>query len=347
MERKVIRNKNFAGIDYFRLIAAFMVIAIHVSPFSNIDRNLDFIITYCMGRIAVPFFLMVTGYFVLAPYVISDFCNKIPVLKYIKKNLFLYITATVGYLPISIYSGNVPQTATELIKWLFFDGTFYHLWYFPAAIIGCIIIMLLVKKSVSATFGFCVIAYMIGLFGDSYYGIIKGIPLFNSLYKGIFQFSSYTRNGIFFAPMFIALGMLIAILPIRYERKQIIQRLIICFVLMIFEGVITYYFNLQKHNSMYLFLIPVVYFLFQLLLTIFQKAPSWIRDISMFIYIIHPAVIILLRGIAKITHLEKLFIENTFIQYCLVCVWSMAIAFIIKNIRKGKNRNVRKRTSMD
>ncbi len=30
----IMRNKTFAGIDYFRLIAAFMVIAIHTSPLS-------------------------------------------------------------------------------------------------------------------------------------------------------------------------------------------------------------------------------------------------------------------------------------------------------------------------
>ena len=66
-----MRNKTFAGIDYFRLIAAFMVIAIHTSPLSVRNEGIDFLITYCVGRIAVPFFFMTTGYFVLAPYVLA------------------------------------------------------------------------------------------------------------------------------------------------------------------------------------------------------------------------------------------------------------------------------------
>ena len=43
----------------------------------------------------------------------------------------------------------------------------------------------------------------IGVFGDSYYGLIENVPLLRSLYTGIFYISSYTRNGIFFAPIYI------------------------------------------------------------------------------------------------------------------------------------------------
>lgn len=60
-----------AGIDYFRMAAAFMVIAIHIAPFADWSEEADFLLTYCLGRVAVPFFFMTTGYFVLAPYVKS------------------------------------------------------------------------------------------------------------------------------------------------------------------------------------------------------------------------------------------------------------------------------------
>ena len=48
-----MRHKTFAGIDYFRLIAAFMVIAIHISPLSVWSEGIDYLITYCIGRIAI------------------------------------------------------------------------------------------------------------------------------------------------------------------------------------------------------------------------------------------------------------------------------------------------------
>ena len=225
----------------------------------------------------------------------------------------------------------------ELIKWLFFDGTFYHLWYFPAAIIGCILIVILVRKSIKVAVYFSIIAYTIGLLGDSYYGIIKNVPVIGSLYDMIFCISSYTRNGILFAPAFILLGMLLTIPQIHCSKDICKKGFILFFVLMILEGFFTYHFNIQKHNSMYVFLIPVMFFLFQLLLTISGKIPAWIRNGSMLIYVIHPMVIVLLRGIAKLTHHTKLLIDNTMVQYFFVCVLSVIIAGFIQRFLERRN----------
>lgn len=58
-------KKEYIGINYFKIIAAFLVIAIHTSPFTSFNRNLDFIFTRIWAPLAVPFFFMITGYFVL------------------------------------------------------------------------------------------------------------------------------------------------------------------------------------------------------------------------------------------------------------------------------------------
>ena len=60
-----MKAKNYAGVDLFRIPAALMVAAIHIAPFSTWNRVGDVLLTYCLGRIAVPFFLMVTGFFLL------------------------------------------------------------------------------------------------------------------------------------------------------------------------------------------------------------------------------------------------------------------------------------------
>ena len=62
------RRKNYGAVDNFRLIAAFLIVAIHTAPLESFSETADFLVTYCIGRVAVPFFLMVTGFFVLAPY---------------------------------------------------------------------------------------------------------------------------------------------------------------------------------------------------------------------------------------------------------------------------------------
>ncbi|MCM1234351.1 MAG: acyltransferase family protein [Ruminococcus flavefaciens] len=343
----MMQNKTFAGIDYFRLVAAFMVIAIHISPLSVCSGDIDYLITYCIGRIAVPFFFMTTGYFVLAPYVFSNFKKKYLLHNYLVKNIRLYLFVTVIYLPVSVYSGNIPHNLFELMKQLLFDGTFYHLWYFPAAIIGCILLACLAKKSIQAAIGFSVIAYVIGIFGDSYYGIIENVPLLHRVYNGVFYVSSYTRNGIFFAPIFILLGMILAVFRFHCRENTCKCWLVLSLLLMLLEGFITYKLNLQKHNSMYLFLLPVMYFLFQLLLNVSGKSPVWIRSVSMMLYIIHPAVIIALRAIAKVTGLTKILVENTLIQYISVCVLSLTASFCIQAFWERGIRYVSKRKGMD
>ena len=340
-------RKNYAGIDYFRAAAAFMVIGIHIGPFSVWSEDLDYLLTYCTGRIAVPFFLMTTGYFVLAPYVRSGFQKKQSVYRYLTKNAFLYLTATLFYVPLVLYSGNLPHNIPVFLKDVLFDGTFYHLWYFPAAIIGCILLMLLVRKSLWTAVIFSVAAYSIGLLGDSYYGLAEKVPLLRWVYSEIFTISSYTRNGIFFAPIFILLGMILAFPDVRCPVSKCRMGMIVSFAGMLVEGFITYSLNLQKHNSMYLLLLPVMYFLFQLLLIIPGKAPEWIRNGSMLLYIIHPAVIIVLRGIAKITGLTKLLIENTVVEYLAVCALSFVFMLIIQFCLERGKRYVSKRTSLD
>ena len=60
-----MRKKSYPLVDLYRLPAAFLVIAIHVSPLAFINETADFILTRVIARTAVPFFIMITGYFVL------------------------------------------------------------------------------------------------------------------------------------------------------------------------------------------------------------------------------------------------------------------------------------------
>ena len=417
-------KKAYAGVDRFRLAAAFLVIGIHIGPFSVWSREADYLLTCCAGRIAVPFFLVTTGYFVLAPYVKSGFRKKQAVRRYLAKNGILYLAATLFYTPLALYSGNVPHSAPDAVRTLLFDGTFYHLWYFPAAMTGVIILAILlrvlcrlrgsVQAAIRAAALFSLAAYTVGLFGDSYYGLAERIPLLCRIYSRIFSVSSYTRNGIFYAPVFLLLGVLINLRdetetcresgcggyggcrghsrgdrdgggrPDRNERPLSGNRneqplsgnrnerplsgnrneqplsgnrngrplsgnfgpavghrrdsagcakgLLLSFAAMLAEGYATYSLHLQRHNSMYLFLLPVMYFLFRLLLMMRGEAPGWIRNCSMLLYVLHPAVIAVLHKAAKAAGLEELLIRNTFVQYLTVCAASLAVTYVIRSV---------------
>ena len=134
-------DKTTGGLDRFRLIAAFLVVAIHTSPLSSYSVEADFFLTRILARLAVPFFFLVTGRFVLAEYLAENKASFTPILRYLKKILILYGISILLYLPIGVYAGHYNElTPFSFLRMLLFDGTFYHLWYFPALIIGILLL---------------------------------------------------------------------------------------------------------------------------------------------------------------------------------------------------------------
>ena len=51
------------ALDRFRVAAAVLVAAIHTSPLTTYTADGDFWLTRVLARLAVPFFFLVTGYF--------------------------------------------------------------------------------------------------------------------------------------------------------------------------------------------------------------------------------------------------------------------------------------------
>lgn len=338
------KHETYSGIDYFRMIAALLIVAIHTSPLASFSATGDFIFTRIIARVAVPFFFVTSGFFLISRY--SYNADKLR--KFIKKTALIYAAAIVIYIPINIYNGYFSEDnlLPKIIKDIVFDGTLYHLWYLPAAIIGAVIAWYLVKQwAYRKAFAVTLVLYIVGLFGDSYYGIAENIPSLNSFYHLIFQVSDYTRNGIFFAPIFFVLGGYIADNKDRLSFKKSIIGFATCFSLMFAEALTLHRFELQRHDSMYVFLLPSICFLFYFLMHFKGKNRAQLRTISLIIYIIHPFVIVLIRLFAKITHLQNALVENSLIHYLLVCIISAGLGLALTaiwNIYKPKKHNTDK-----
>lgn len=339
---------SYGWIDWFRLPAALMVIAIHTAPFSSSCPTLDVLVTYGLGRVAVPFFLMITGYFVLAPCAEGGFGDKKNYVRHLKKTLTLYGISILLYLPVMGYAGKLPGSMKDLAKILVFDGTFYHLWYFPAVLLGSGLVMgLLQKFSKETVFMAALVLYLAGLLGDSYYGVLERIPALSRIYTGIFQVSSYTRNGIFYAPVFLMLGILLYNKKYRCSVKICVWGLVFGISLLLLESFWTDHLSLQRHNSMYLALLPVMYFLYQLLLVEKEKAPAFLRNGTLLFYVLHPLVIILVRGMTGIMGLQELLIRNSFVHYAAVCLGTFGITAICLSAEGRVRAHVQKEQRMD
>lgn len=192
-----MKEKAYTGIDIFRIAAAVMVIAIHTYPLASYGESADYLFTHVLCRLAVPFFFTASGFFLFR---MGTYDGK-TVARFLKKTAVLYFFAIVLYIPVNIYTGyfKTKPLLPSLIRDLLFDGTFYHLWYLPAALLGAGLAWLLIKRiGMKGAIATALVLYVVGLFGDSYYGLAEKLPIAEGLYSNLFLVSGYTRNRNFF-----------------------------------------------------------------------------------------------------------------------------------------------------
>ncbi|MCI8631389.1 MAG: acyltransferase [Firmicutes bacterium] len=373
-------KRAYSGLDSFRLIAAFLVIAIHTSPLLSYSEGADFFLTRVLARLAVPFFFTVTGQFVLSKYFYGEDSDFSRICKYILKILAVYAVSAAIYLPVGIYAGNYTDLdIISVLRMILFDGTFYHIWYFPALIEGIFIVYLLRRfMSVKLCAAFCAVLYVLGLFGDSYYGMAAEIPKAVVAYDFLFGVFSYTRNGLFFTPLFLIMGAYFG----KCERdasaqtsgadtgcndfedtEMKLRKYTLCFaaafLLMTAEAFTLRYFAVQRHDSMYIMLPVCVFFLYGILLWAHSGRGRCGIDIgnkpyrenflragrraSTFIYILHPGVIVAVRLAASLTGTRTVLVENSLVHYIAVSVVtaavSFALVFLSAYIRRGPKQS--------
>jgi serine/alanine racemase len=337
---EMARLKSKATLDWFRLICAFLIIAIHTSPLFSFSETADFMLTRIFARVAVPFFFMTTGYFAYSKLnqASIDFLKS-----FCKKTALLYTLGIGLYLPLNMYAGYFKDlTPVGLLKDIVLDGTFYHLWYLPGVLLGMVIVWLLLKHTgMFYSVLICLFLYVIGLFGDSYYGLGLHIPILKSFYDLIFQVSDYTRNGIFFAPIFLVLGAQIGSRKKLIPLNRNIRALTIAIPLFVIEALALHFFGMMRHDSMYILLLPVMYFGFILLIHFNSSTNKSVRAISTTMYFIHPWMIVVVRGIAKVLSLEARLINNSLFHFLgvalLTYIFASTFVHLWKRYKKGKS----------
>ncbi len=340
-------RQNYGWLDRFRVVAALLAITNHTSALASINEGADFFLTRVLARIVVPFFLMVTGQFAAAQFLEPSPENGPRLMKYLRKTSILYVFCILLYLPIGIYAGHYQEmTVGAALRMVIFDGTFYHLWYFPASILGMLIVYLMSRKlKLWAMTVISSLLYVIGLFGDSYYGLAQKVPALDAVYEFGFQFFSYTRNGLFMAPLFLVLGMWMSVRADKLglddsgnrQTDSVLIRsiggLTFSFALMTVEAFVLRSFRLQRHDSMYLALIPTMFFLYQCLLCLPKSPSKACRSASTWIYILHPAFIVVVRALGKILKQTELLVDNSVVHYrigTLVCAAGGLLAVYIE-----------------
>ena len=319
---------KFPALDGFRLAAAVLVVTIHTSPLASVSPLGDFWLTRVLARLAVPFFLMVSGYFLA-----KNAWRGLG--KFWKRTALVYGAAVLLYLPLNLYAGVSPARWLRGLVW---EGTFYHLWYFPALLWGVLIAWGISRLGMHAGLALAGVLYLAGLGGDSYFGLADRLPALHGFYGGVFALTEYTRNGLFYAPLFLLLGAALAGCRRQPSVRGAAAGFAAGFAAMTAEALWLHGLGVQRHDSMYLFLPVCMVFLFWLLLGC--NAGRWKagQDLSLLVYLLHPGCIVAVRGLARLTGSWALLVENSLGHFAAVLALSLADAWLLARLRPLRPR---------
>lgn len=347
-------SHEYDTIDLLRFLFSFLVIAIHYPPFSSINIYLNYGVTQYLARIAVPFYFISTGYFIAQKAKICTVEYKQDVLvKYVKQYIKLYLIWTIIYLPWIIKDEIISNSHGPLIGvilWIvhfIFSGSYWHLWYINALIWSVVILIILLKLKFSIT-KICVISfilYIVGLLGESYFGILRLLQnndLIWTFLKSVKLIIGTTRNGLFFGLLFVGLGFLIGAGKVKIFKPIFnVWGFIVSLLILLIESYFLIKIDFARANDMYLLLIPTTYFLFILTLSIhinLGKYNKFFRKIYSYIYLIHPMVINIFIAILSWNGVMEF---NSFLSYCIITIMTVVLSICTIFIKRKLIRNNR------
>lgn len=285
-------KQKYPLVDYGQLVAALLVVLIHCGRLAE-NEVVHFVLKSILCRIAVPFFLILNGYF----YQKGQYTFK----KWWCKQRSVYIFWSLLYLPLGIlyvqqekYLEGVPVWVYPfiLIGAFMTIGVFYHLWYFPALMVGMWLVCRTQRYGYRIQFGIASLLYVIGS-AETYSAYLpSSIAAIYQQYRLLFL---TTRNGLFYSFLFILCGFFLAESKQRLFRKRM-QELLVCLSVMsvCIEGFVVY--QNQGDDKNFLFsLVPIVF-----LITAFVvrrtthhafASAAWARKFSRWCFFVHPLIL--------------------------------------------------------
>lgn len=191
-------DRNIA-LDILKLLMAFMVVGIHAEIFKDINLALSYFTAYGLFRIAVPVFLVISGF-----YFYQTLANA-KTLLWFKRALLLYFFWMLIYSPFWFHPTEL--SLKEIIKvFAHLLVGYYHLWY-VAGMIGAALILVFVRNLNSISLIFIVaITFLTGViiqYAGNYH--VFGNATLDKITNIIFVH----RNALFMSFPFFCIGFLI------------------------------------------------------------------------------------------------------------------------------------------
>ncbi len=279
MGNTTVKKQMNGTIDIMKVIMALLVVGIHSSIFGFnvwLDRGYGIITRAC-----VPFFFVTSAYFY--------WLKEKGAWRFLSRILLLYVIWCVIYLPYD-WTRISGMSLWENLYFYLWRGNFHALWYLIASAIGFLITHLLLKVFRPKTV--LIIGFVFLLIG-----CLKSTwaPLTERLLH--FRIPDWlgSRNGLYYAFPYIALGMYIAKSPDQGKQRSVRHSLLLMAVSLIVLAVESLVFVLMMKTEdtiLWISVFPLTGYLFLSVNNISIPFPSesvsvLFRKISTLIYVSH------------------------------------------------------------
>ena len=314
------KHHIFGGIDILKFALSIIIVAIHTEFFS------PYFFPLC--RIAVPCFFIISSYlfFCRIDSAVTKSEEKGLLIKFIKRNLLLYLFWFLILIPITIYAKRQVYFSNlygilYFLRDLVFGSTFYASRFIIANVI-CIIIVYFLRKHMALLTFLSISLFLISLLTSSYSFVIPGDVVI--LINRFINFQNCFISGLIYS----FFGFLL--IKIKINKTFSILFLFLSIILLYLEFYLLKQFNtnFDVSSEIYILNIPSSIFLFCFFKNCFIKTTNtfFLRKISTVIYCSHMSICVVLR-----TFIEEFSIWNMFslVLFAMTLCLSVLVFYII------------------
>ena len=330
-------------IDVLKFVAALFVVGIHSMPLMSFNTLVNNVIFQGVARLAVPFFFVVSAYFLFRKINSKPEDGKKIVWNYAKRLAILYLFWFIVFFPVIMkirFLDYVPGYGIKKSLYFFFreviwSSSFQGSWFLNASIVGALIVFWcskkMSKKGLAFLGGACFIFTVIS---SGYYQLFE--PVIGPFYEKFVAIFNEPYNTFFAGIVYFIIGKYVA----ETEKEKLWgwksrkAGLVISMALVIIESYIMHTHTYFRAPDIFLSLLPATYFIlinviyFDRTLPIPKPVLSFFRNSSILMYIIHFRVL-------NYTAYHMTF-PNTFVSYLVIVGICMVISFVILKLEKVK-----------
>lgn len=320
---------NYYNLDVLKFILSFMIVALHFSPFENINAYLSYFVTQGITRVAVPLFFTVSGFLFYNKVYNTQrkqlLYNRDYLYKYCNRVFGLYIFWNIFY----VYFARIHQDVPVFLTVLFLQGGYWQLWYLLSTCLAIPFAYYMFLKFGKKTTYICAfLVYYLGVLLDGGYWSIWQSNRYTlpaiSFYQQIFPRGG--ANFFFFGFPFIVVGAMFVIEKDKIDEllkkeKSIILAVVFTLAVAV-EAFLLLHYGHPQSTSLYFTLPLAVIFLMQATLCIrlsSLKHSNMLRGCSSLIYLLHPISITLVNHYSLGT-------TNSFVKWLAVCVITVCMS---------------------